>query len=503
MENPNIIPFEDKMKKEERIAKQGHKAVVVWFTGLSGSGKSTIASGVEKKLFSRGIKAYMLDADSVRKGLNKDLGFSDEDRLENMRRAGEVAKLFIDSGNVVLACFISPHKKERELVRNIAGNENFLEIFVDCPIEECIKRDSKGIYEKYKKGEIKNFSGIDIPYEKPENPHLTLNSNEMNVEECVNEVLDTILPKISEDKRIEAGYNTEHLKELESEAIYILRETAAQFERPVIMFSGGKDSLLLLHLARKAFYPAKIPFPVLHIDTGHNFQEALDFRDDLAKKWDFDLIVRKVQDSIDKGRAVEEKGVNASRNVLQTVTLLDAISEFKFDAAIGGGRRDEEKARAKERFFSHRDVFGQWDPKNQRPELWNLFNGLKNQGEHFRVFPLSNWTELDVWQYIKKEKLEIPCIYFSHMRDCIERDGTILAYSDCLVLRENEKPKRMKIRFRTVGDMTCTGAVISEANSVSDIINEIAVSRVGERGTRFDDKRSDCAMEDRKKEGYF
>ena len=299
------------------------------------------------------------------------------------------------------------------------------------------------------------------------------------------------------------SYNLTHLQELEAESIYVIREVAAQFERPVLMFSGGKDSIVMTHLAIKAFHPARIPFPLLHIDTGHNFPEALAFRDNLIKKYNLELIVRNVEDSIKNGRVQEEKGFNASRNILQTTTLLDTIEEFKFDAALGGARRDEEKARAKERFFSHRDEFGQWDPKNQRPELWNLFNGKKNVGEHFRVFPLSNWTEMDIWQYLKQEKIDIPMIYFEHERECIVREGIILAYSPYLVLKENEKTEKLKIRFRTVGDMTCTGAIISSAQNIDDIITEIASSRVTERGTRTDDQRSETAMEDRKKSGYF
>jgi len=298
-------------------------------------------------------------------------------------------------------------------------------------------------------------------------------------------------------------YNLTHLRELESEAIYVIREVAAQFEKPVLMFSGGKDSILIAYLARKAFWPAKIPFPLLHVDTGHNFDETLIFRDSFIKSIDANLIVRKVQDSIDQGKVVEESGVNSSRNALQTVTLLDAIEEFKFDAAMGGARRDEEKARAKERFFSHRDDFGQWDPKNQRPELWNLFNGAKNIGEHFRIFPISNWTEMDVWQYIKLENIEMPPLYFSHQRLCIERDNIILSYSDIIQLKPNEVPSKRDVRFRTIGDLTCTGAVESPASNIDEIIEEVSSSRITERGGRSDDKRSETAMEDRKKQGYF
>lgn len=299
------------------------------------------------------------------------------------------------------------------------------------------------------------------------------------------------------------NYNLTHLKQLESEAIFVMREVASQFEKPVLLFSGGKDSIVMVRLAQKAFWPAKLPFPLMHIDTGHNFPETLEFRDKLVDQIGAKLIVRTVQESIDKGRSVEEKGPNPSRNGLQTITLLDAIEEFQFDAAFGGARRDEEKARAKERFFSHRDEFGQWDPKNQRAELWNLFNGRKEIGEHFRVFPLSNWTEMDVWQYILMEKLEIPSIYFSHKREVVNRGGVLLAKCDYITLIGDEVYEDREVRFRTVGDMTCTGAVESSASTLEDIILEVASARVTERGGRADDKRSEAAMEDRKKLGYF
>ncbi len=294
-----------------------------------------------------------------------------------------------------------------------------------------------------------------------------------------------------------------HLKELESESIYVLREVAAQFERPVILFSGGKDSIVVTYLAYKAFYPAKIPFPLLHIDTGHNFQETIEYRDGLVQKLGARLVVGSVQESIDTGRVKEEKGYNASRNRLQTTTLLDTIEKYKFDACVGGARRDEEKARAKERFFSHRDEFGQWNPKNQRPELWNNFNGKKNIGEHFRVFPISNWTEMDVWQYIYAEQIPLPSLYFTHSRRCVLRDGVWLAAEPCINLRPDEEVIQQRVRCRTIGDITCTGLTVSEANSLEDIIAEIAATRITERGGRADDKRSETAMEDRKKEGYF
>ncbi|MBP7274337.1 MAG: sulfate adenylyltransferase subunit CysD [Saprospiraceae bacterium] len=299
------------------------------------------------------------------------------------------------------------------------------------------------------------------------------------------------------------NYRLSHLDELEAESIYILREVLAQFERPVILFSGGKDSILITHLAARAFYPAKIPFPLLHIDTGHNFDETICYRDDLVKQLNVKLIVGSVQQAIDNGLVQEEKGFNASRNALQTSVLLDELDKGQFDAAIGGARRDEEKARAKERVFSHRDEFGQWNPKNQRPELWQLYNGKKQVGEHFRVFPISNWTELDVWQYLHIKNISLPSLYFSHTRNCFIRNNTILSDSDFMSKKPTEIVEPMTVRFRTIGDMTCTGAVASQANDIPSIIAEIATSRTSERGTRFDDLRSESAMEDRKRLGYF
>ncbi|MDE0471207.1 MAG: sulfate adenylyltransferase subunit CysD [Ekhidna sp.] len=297
-------------------------------------------------------------------------------------------------------------------------------------------------------------------------------------------------------------YNLTHLKELEAESIFILREVAAQFQKPAILFSGGKDSICVVHLARKAFHPAKFPFPLVHIDTGHNFPETIAFRDNLVKKMGAKLIIGSVQKSIDEGRASEEKGKNASRNAIQTVTLLDTIEDNGFDACLGGARRDEEKSRAKERFFSHRDEFGQWDPKNQRPELWNIFNGKCQIGEHFRVFPLSNWTEMDVWQYILTEKMEIPSLYFAHQRDVIWRNNTWLPVSQYIQM-DDEEVVTKKLRFRTLGDITITGGVESKADTLEKIVEEVASARHTERGNRADDKRSETAMEDRKKEGYF
>jgi len=294
-----------------------------------------------------------------------------------------------------------------------------------------------------------------------------------------------------------------YLDELEAEAIYILREVAGQFEKPALLFSGGKDSITLVRLAEKAFRPGKFPFPLVHIDTGHNFTETIEYRDAMMKRIGEKLIVGYVQESIDQGRVVEQKGKNASRNTLQTVTLLDTIAKYQFDACIGGARRDEEKARAKERIFSVRDEFGQWDPKRQRPELWNIFNGKIHKGENVRVFPISNWTELDVWNYIRREKIELPSIYFAHERDCIVRNGQLMTASPFLNMDDDDVVLRRNVRFRTVGDMTCTAAVESYAYEIDDIIDEISASRISERGARMDDKVSEAAMEDRKKGGYF
>jgi len=300
------------------------------------------------------------------------------------------------------------------------------------------------------------------------------------------------------------NYELSHLKALEAESIHIIREVAAEFERPVLLFSGGKDSIVMLRLAEKAFWPAKVPFPLMHIDTGHNFDEVYDYRDRRVAELGIRLVVASVQESIDSGRVVEQTGPRASRNQLQTTTLLDAVEQHGFDAAFGGARRDEEKARAKERVYSFRDEFGQWDPKNQRPELWNLYNGRHHRGEHIRVFPLSNWTELDIWQYIADDGIEVPSIYYAHQREVFERDGMWLAVTPFVTVMDGEVPEVRSVRFRTVGDASCTGAVDSAAASVEEIIEEVAATRLTERGaSRADDRVSEAAMEDRKREGYF
>jgi sulfate adenylyltransferase subunit 2 len=299
------------------------------------------------------------------------------------------------------------------------------------------------------------------------------------------------------------SYRLNYLEELEAEAVFVLREAFAQFQNPCILFSGGKDSIVVTHLAAKAFAPAQLPFTLLHIDTGHNFPETLQFRDEFAERMNARLVLGLVEDSIQRQTAMEESGPNANRNRVQSITLLESMESFGFDAAIGGGRRDEEKARAKERFFSHRDAFGQWDPKNQGPEIWQLFNGRKNEGEQFRVFPISNWTELDVWQYIEKEKIDLPSLYFSHKRTCVKRKDSILAQSSFLVPHDADELRDLHVRFRTIGDMTISGAMESNASTVKEIIQELKEMNQSERGNRADDFRSETSMEDRKKEGYF
>lgn len=521
MQQPNLHPvFDQLISREVRERRLGQRSKVIWLTGLSGSGKSTIAQALERKLFEEGLFAQVLDGDNIRSGINANLGFSMEDRAENIRRIAEVAKLYLHSGIITITSFISPTKEAREQARQIIGEADFLEIYINAPLEICEKRDVKGLYAKARKGEIPDFTGIHSPYEAPESPDLEIQTDKCEIEQAVELLFEFLLPKVSQKERIKTtdptlsnpafhlkkparAYHLNHLKELESESIFVLREVAAQFQNPVMLFSGGKDSILMSYLARKAFYPARIPIPMLHIDTGHNFPETMEYRDWWIKELGVQLHVGLVQEAIDQGKLVEETGYNASRNGLQTAVLLESLEKGKFDAALGGGRRDEEKARAKERFFSHRDEFGQWNPKNQRPELWNIFNGRKKMGEHFRIFPISNWTELDVWQYLAMENVPLPSLYFSHERDCFLRDGSWLADSAFILKKPDEKVVKKIIRFRTIGDMTCTGAVESTAGSVEEIIMEIATSRTTERGTRSDDKRSETAMEDRKKMGYF
>src|SRR5215208_4416112 len=454
---------------------------VIWFTGLSGAGKSTIAELVGRELEARGDLVDYLDGDVVREHLSRGLGFSKADRDTNIERIGWIASRIARAGATVVVSAISPYAATRATARGLVedAGARFVEVHVATSLEECARRDVKGLYEKAFAGELKEFTGVSDPYEEPESPELRLETEGRSPDDAAADVL-------------------------EAEAVHIMREVSAERERPVLLFSGGKDSIVLLRLAEKAFRPGGFPFPVMHVDTGHNFPEVIEFRDRRVAELGERLVVASVQESIDRGRVVEQTGARASRNQLQTTTLLDAIEEHGFDAAMGGARRDEERARAKERIFSFRDDFGQWNPRAQRPELWNIYNARIRKGEHIRVFPISNWTELDVWQYIAREQLELPVIYFAHDRLVFRRDGMLYACSDFVERMDGEDPFTATVRFRTVGDMTCTGGVVSEARSIPEVVTEIAATRVTERGeTRADDRVSEAAMEDRKRVGYF
>ncbi len=482
---------------------------VIWFTGLSAAGKTTIANMVAPELEQRGHLVDVLDGDVVRTHLSKGLGYSKDDRDINIARIAWVASRLARAGATVVVSAISPYEELRHHARSLVEpHAPFVEVYVATPLEECARRDPKGLYAQAFAGELDDFTGVSAPYEEPSDPELRLDTTGRTPAESA----EVVLARLAElnvlevrDGAVSATARTfTHLDELEAEAVHIFREVAAELERPVLLFSGGKDSIVLLRLAEKAFRPGRFPFPVMHIDTGHNFPEVIEYRDRRVAELGERLVVASVQESIDKGRAVEETGPRASRNRLQTTTLLDAIEEHQFDAAIGGARRDEERSRAKERIFSFRDDFGQWNPRAQRPELWNLYNARVRKGEHVRVFPISNWTELDVWQYVARENLELPSIYFAHEREVFRRDGMLYAVSPYLEQMDGEDAFSASVRFRTVGDMSCTGGVMSEARTIPEVVTEIAATNITERGeTRADDRFSEAAMEDRKRVGYF
>ncbi len=481
----------------------------IWLTGLPSAGKTTIAYELAR-LRTEGHRVEVLDGDEIREFLSAGLGFSREDRHTNVARIGFVAELLAANGVKVLVPVIAPFADSREAVRKRHATESttYLEVHVATPVEVCSVRDVKGLYAKQAAGEISGLTGVDDPYEAPESPDLRIESHQQTVQESA-AALHALLtegPGVSTVATVPEGtvnpYALSHLDSLESEAVHIFREVAGEFERPVILFSGGKDSIVMLHLALKAFAPAPVPFTLLHVDTGHNFPEVLEYRDRTVKKHGLRLHVASVQEYIDAGKLRERP--DGTRNPLQTVPLTEAIQQHRFDAVFGGGRRDEEKARAKERVFSLRDEFSQWDPRRQRPELWNLYNGRHAPGEHVRVFPISNWTELDVWQYIEREGIELPEIYFAHEREVFDRNGMWLTAGHWGGPKEHESTETRLVRYRTVGDMSCTGAVDSDATTLDAVITEIAASRLTERGaTRADDKMSEAAMEDRKREGYF
>jgi sulfate adenylyltransferase subunit 2 len=534
----------------------------VWLTGLPSAGKTTIALALAERLRAEGHRVEVLDGDEVRTFLSAGLGFSAEDRDTNIQRIGYVAELLAP----VIAPYAA--SRAAVAARHTEQGTPYLEVHVATPVEVCSVRDVKGLYAKQAAGEISGLTGVDDPYEAPTSPDLRIEAHTQPVADSAAALHALLAerglagsaqgarsgtepkptPRRHRDRRgevqrrvgarrprhegcgpapaaepnrsrhrgdtvttaagfvppseFEHPFTLSHLDALEAEAVHIFREVAGEFERPVILFSGGKDSIVMLHLALKAFWPAPVPFALLHVDTGHNFPEVLAYRDRTVAEHGLRLHVASVQDFIDSGRLRERP--DGLRNPLQTVPLLDGIETGRFDAVFGGGRRDEEKARAKERVFSLRDEFGAWDPRRQRPELWSLYNGRHSPGEHVRVFPLSNWTELDVWQYIEREQIELPAIYYAHEREVFTRNGMWLTAGEWGGPKAGEVVERRLVRYRTVGDMSCTGAVDSEAATVAEVITEVAASRLTERGaTRADDKMSEAAMEDRKREGYF
>ena len=532
--------------------------LTVWLTGLPSAGKSTLAWASAERI---GSNCEVLDGDNIRKHLFPELGFTREDRNENVRRAGRLALMLAKHNIVVFVAMIAPFKASRDWVRRLHESAGvlFAEVWVDAPLEVCEQRDVKSLYRRARQGKLPKLTGIDDPYEVPFSPDLHISTDQYSVDTGV-KLLSELVTSLSrptesyddssdysrktgvnewsapdfsllrpsiqcdvpprsslpggqattrdgDNLLSEVGtgnvkcYEIGHLKTLESETIHIFREVLAELERPVLLFSGGKDSAVLLRTAEKAFWPARIPFPVMHIDTGHNFDEVLRFRNQRIAELDLHLIVASVPEAIERGLVSDPP--DGSRNRIQTPVLLNSLEKYGFTAVFGGARRDEDKARAKERIYSFRGEFGQWDPRNQRPELWDLYNGRIHTGESIRIYPLSNWTELDIWRYIAVEELEVPSIYFAHDREVFEREGMIYAvHKHCSPRGAATKTER--VRYRTIGDARQTAAIRSTANSVERIIDELAASRISERGaTRGDDRFSATAMEDRKREGYF
>lgn len=511
MNSKNIRWSHHTITKELRSKQSHQKPCVIWLTGLSGSGKSTIANALEEKLFKNGNKTYLLDGDNVRHGLNKDLGFDEQSRVENIRRIGEVAKLFIDSGHIVISAFISPFMSDRYMARSLVEYGEFIEVFVDAPLEVCEQRDPKGLYQKARKGAVKDFTGIDSPYEKPLNPELHVKSDKMNVEEICSHILSYLL----ENNYIQNNTlrliptnitckKLTHLKQLEAESIHIMREVVAEFENPAMLYSVGKDSSVMLHLLQKAFYPAPPPLPLVHVDTKWKFKEMIEFRDKRAKEVGMELIVYSNPKGEELGISPFVHGSAMHTDIMKTEALKQMMDLYHFDAVFGGARRDEEKSRAKERIYSFRDRHHRWDPKNQRPELWNIYNGRRQKDESIRVFPLSNWTELDIWQYIYLENIPIPSLYFAKERDVVEYMGTKIMVDDERMPQElRAKAKKEMVRFRTLGCYPLTGAIASTASTLPEIIQEMLLTTTSERQGRLIDTDGDASMEKKKQEGYF
>lgn len=509
--NKNIQWHGHTITKELREKNYQQKPCIIWFTGLSGSGKSTIANALEKKLFDNGNKTYLLDGDNIRHGLNRDLGFDEHSRVENIRRIGEVAKLFVDSGHIVLSAFISPFINDRYMARSLVEYGEFIEVFVDTPLKVCEQRDPKGLYKKARMGAIKDFTGVDSPYEEPLNAEIHVKTDEINVDEICEKILAYLLENgyiknhaLSLSNQTLTSKKLTHLKQLEAESIHIMREVIAEFENPAMLYSVGKDSSVMLHLLQKAFYPAPPPLPLVHVDTKWKFKEMIEFRDRRAKEVGMELIVYSNPKGDELGISPFVHGSSLHTDIMKTEALKQMLDIYKFDAVFGGARRDEEKSRAKERIYSFRDKNHRWDPKNQRPELWNVYNGRHIKGESIRVFPLSNWTELDIWQYIYLEQIPIPSLYFAKEREVVEYMGTKIMVDDARMPQElAQKAKREMVRFRTLGCYPLTGAINSQAQTLPQIIQEMLLTSTSERQGRLIDTDSDASMEKKKQEGYF
>ncbi len=509
--NKNIYFHKHSITKEKRIKRNSQKPCVLWFTGLSGSGKSTIANALEEILYENGNITYLLDGDNVRRGLNKDLGFDENSRIENIRRIGEVSKLFIDSGHIVLSAFISPFASDRNMARSLVEYGEFIEIFVDISLKVCEQRDPKGLYKRARKGAIKNFTGIDSPYEKPINPEIHIKNDDISVKEACNQILEYLLENkyitnhnLDIKKLFVSQKKLSHLQQLEAESIHIMREVVAEFKNPAMLYSIGKDSSVMLHLAQKAFYPALPPFPLVHVDTMWKFKEMIEFRDKRTKEVGMELIVYSNPKGKEMGISPFKHGSTLHTDVMKTEALKNMLDIYKFDAVFGGARRDEEKSRAKERIYSLRDENHGWNPKKQRPELWNIYNGRYKERQSLRVFPLSNWTELDIWQYIHMEKIPIVPLYFAAKRDVVEYEGAKILVDDGRVPESlRRKSKKEIVRFRTLGCYPLTGAIKSNAKTLPQIIQEVLESTHSERQGRVIDNDSHASMEKKKQEGYF
>ncbi len=506
LNNINIYPvFDQILNRTHKEKLLNQKSVVIWFTGLSGSGKTTIAKFLEQKLFENGYFTQVLDGDNIRAGINNNLSFSEADRIENIRRIAEVSKLLLNSGIITINSFISPTREIREMAKNIIGEKDFLEVFTNAPLEVCEKRDIKGLYKKARKGEIINFTGIDSPYEPSLNPDIEIKSAEISIEEAVDICFEKIIKIIKYKYKMSVqSYKQSNLEELEAESIHIIREVASEFENPVMLYSVGKDSSVMVRLAEKAFYPAKVPFPLMHIDSMWKFKEMIEFRDKYTKENGWDLIVHHNKEGFEQGIGPFSHGSKVHTDIMKTQALLQALDKYKFDAAFGGARRDEEKSRAKERIFSFRDEYHQWDPKNQRPELWNIYNTKVHKGESIRVFPISNWTELDVWQYIRLENIPIVPLYYAKERQIVDMNGNLILADDDRMPEELRKLAKNKlVRFRTLGCYPLTGAIESSATTIEGIVEEMMTITKSERTTRVIDFDQEGSMEQKKREGYF